>query len=72
MTTPIGRLVVEDFINNAQQTLTHLRLSLENFLDAPHERTDYTIPMLTIRKQHLSPVNYSSRNFFLRSSIEYT
>ena len=72
MTTPIGRLVVEDFINNAQQTLTHLRLNLEKFLDAQHERTNYAIPMLKIQKQHLSPIHYSSRHFFLRSSIEYT
>lgn len=72
MTTPIGRLVVEDFINNAQQTLTHLRLNLEKFLDPQHERTNYAIPMLKIQKQHLSPIQYSSRHFFLRSSIEYT
>jgi hypothetical protein len=28
--------------------------------------------MLKIQKQHLSPIHYSSRHFFLRSSIEYT
>jgi hypothetical protein len=72
MTTSIGRLIVEDFINNAHQTLTHLRLGLANFLETPYERADYTVPMLKIQKQHLSPIKYSSKNFFLRSSIEYT
>ena len=47
-------------------------LAVEKFLDAQHERTNYAIPMLKIQKQHLSPIQYSSRHFFLRSSIEYT
>jgi hypothetical protein len=72
MTTSIGRLIVEDFINNAHQTLTHLRLGLAQFLNKLDERTDYTVPMLKTQKQHIFPINYSSRNFFLRSSIEYT
>jgi hypothetical protein len=72
VTTSIGRLIVEDFITNAHQTLTHLRLGLVNFLDTLYERADYTVPMLKIQKQQISPTYYSSKNFFLRSSIEYT
>jgi hypothetical protein len=72
LTTSIGRLIVEDFITNAHQTLTHLRLGLANFLETLSEHADYNVPMLKIQKQHVSPITYSSKNFFLRSSIEYT
>jgi hypothetical protein len=72
MTTPIGRLVVEDFVNNAHSTLTHLRMGLAHFLDSPHAHAINNISMLKIQKQHLTSINYSSTKFFLRSSIEYS
>jgi hypothetical protein len=72
MTTSIGRLVVEDFINNTHQTLAQLRLTLDNFLESLYKYAEYAIPMLKIQKHQISPINYSSKKFFLRSSIEYT
>ena len=72
MTTSIGRQVVEDFINNTQQTLTQLRLTLENFLESLNKYAEYAVPMLKTQKHHISPINYSSKKFFLRSSTEYT
>ena len=72
MTTPIGRLIVEDFVKNAHSTLTHLRLGLAHFLDSPREQAINNISMSKIQKQHLTSLNYSSKTFFLRSSIEYS
>lgn len=72
MATPIGRLIVEDFIHNAHPTLTHLQKGLAHFLDTHDRYTDSVVSMHKIRKQRFSSTNYSSKKYFLRSSIEYT